>query len=501
MSEGMTRREFLGRVGLGAAGLATAGLLRPLEGLAASPPAPNLLYIMSDQHRWDFMSGLGHPLVQTPNMDRLAREGVLFDAAYCQSPVCVPSRMSEITGRYVHSHGTLDNGYALPEGERTIGHHFADHGYVTGAIGKMHFIDEDQHHGFDVVIGAEDYFAATGRDFKPRPLADPTAEPRRKPNRRNRPKPGAKYGIGDQTEDQTYEHFLADRFIDWLGKRPTQPDGRPRPFCLWLSFHAPHPPYLTPEVYYNLYAGKVQVPAQPPAGYFTEGTQKRGNQPAEDQLRIIAAYMGRITSVDTQIGRVLAAMQKAGVLDNTIISYTADHGDMMGERGRYGKTVMYDSSARIPLLFRYPKALPQGVRRREVVEHVDLYPTFCDLCGLPTPGTVQGRSLRPLLAGNSKGWPNTAYSELKDKVLVRENQYKATFYDGQPLELYDVAKDPREWSNLAEKPESRDLVAHLTKLRDDWRARTPPDVRGKVTPYRPGKKRRGARHDMEAVNE
>lgn len=492
MRNGITRREFLSRLGLGAVGLATSGLLGPLDAPAAQA-RPNILYIMSDQHRWDFMSGMGHPLVHTPNMDRLAREGVLFDAAYCQSPLCVPSRMSEITGRYVHSHGALSNGYVLPETERTIGNHFKDHGYATGALGKMHFIDKDQHHGFDFVVNADDFFEATGRDMKPSPVPDSEQVARRaRAGRRAVRRSGPKEGPSLETDEQTYEHFLADRMIDWLDKKP------PQPFCMWLSFHAPHPPYLTPETYYRLYEGKVRVPEQPPAGYFSQG-QKKSNLPQDQQLRMIAAYLGRITSVDTQIGRVLAAMEKAGVLDNTIISYTADHGDMMGERNRYAKGVMYDPSARIPMIFRYPKALPRGVRRHEVVEQVDLYPTFCDLTGLPTPSTVQGRSLKPLLAGKSAGWSNTAFSELADKVLVRENQYKLTFYDGKPLELYDLEKDPHEWDNLIGKPGSEAVVARLTKLRDDWMARTTPDVRGQVTKYRTGAQKRQQRHDMDAA--
>jgi choline-sulfatase len=220
-----------------------------------------------------------------------------------------------------------------------------------------------------------------------------------------------------------------------------------------------------------------------------QGTHK-GDLPEAVQLKMIAAYMGRITSVDTQIGRALAALEQAGLTESTIISYTADHGDMLGERNRYGKTVMYDSSARIPLIIRYPQALPQGIRRREVVEHVDLYPTFCDLTGLPTPDTVQGHSLLPVMQGHAGDWPDTAFSELADKVLVRQGQHKLTFYDGKPLELYDIEQDPREWDNLVGKPGSDEVVAHLTQLRDEWMARTPPDVRNQVQPLRAGRRRR-----------
>jgi len=418
---------------------------------------------------------------------------VLFDAAYCQSPLCVPSRMSEITGRYPHSHGALTNGHALPESEKTIGDHFKANGYATGAIGKMHFVDEDQHHGFDVIVGADEFFAATGRDFKPTPAPDDAAAAPEQVGLRNRPRLGQRAGISLETDAQTYEHFLADQMIDWLGRKP------PQPFCMWLSFHAPHSPYLTPEVYYDLYAGKVKLPEQPPPGYFTQRKQQKANLPEADQLKMIAAYMGRITSVDTQIGRVLTALEKAGLMDSTIISYTSDHGDMMGERNRYAKQVMYDPAARIPLIFRYPRALPQGMRRPEVVEQVDLYPTFCDLAGLPTPATVQGRSLLPLMRGQTANWPNTAFSELGDMVLVRENQYKATFYGrtlmsgGVALELYDVARDPKEFDNLIGRPGSDAIVARLTKLRDDWMARPPPDVRGQVTRYRTGAERKARR--------
>lgn len=464
MRDKMDRREFL-KLGLGAAALGALGGLRAFAAPGDPAKRPNLLFLMSDQHRWDFLGCMGHPLARTPVLDRFAAQGTLFDTAYCSYPVCVPSRMSLITGRYTHSHGALSNSYALPQDQRTIGDYFKSLGYQTGAVGKMHFVDEDQHHGFDYRVEKVDYGTELDEVYQ---------------NRDIKSRDGKEWGVSAQTEEETYEHYLADKTIAWLEKNGS------KPFCLWVSLIAPHPPYIAPEKLYNLYAGQVKLPPQPPTPNPYLATQQRNwsRLSDEDALTVMTAYLARITLVDMNMGRVLAALERLGLAEKTIVSYTADHGDMEWQHKLFGKMVVFDGATRIPFILRYPGQVPPGAVRHEVVEHVDMYPTFCDLAGVPGPGTLQGRSVVPLLQGKTDAWPNTAFIEMSDCVIVRTPQYKGVFEDGNPRELYDMRQDPREWNNLADKPESGKVLDGMRRLTNEWLARTQPDLRGKVQPYR-----------------
>lgn len=467
----ITRRRFIATVG--AAATVGVGVLR---GAARPQPGrrPNLLFIMSDQHRWDFMGCTGHRLVRTPNMDRLASQGALFDAAYCQYPVCVPSRMCIITGRYTHSHGALTNAYALPQDQQTIGGYLKTLGYQTAAIGKMHFVDDDQHHGFDYRLEKLDYGRDTGGEIR---------------NAGTLSRTGESWGISDQTEEQTYEHYLADKTIEWLEQN------RDKPFCCWCSFVAPHPPFVAPESLYRQYEGKIRLPARPatPNPFLRPSTQDWANCTDEQALAVMTAYLARITLVDMNLGRVLDALERLHLADNTIVSYTSDHGDMQWQHGRFGKMTMFDGATRIPLILRYGPRVPKGAVRREVVEQVDLYPTFCDLLGVPTPATVQGRSLMPLLEAKRTDWPDTAFIEMGNSVIVRAGRHKGRLEDGKVLELYDLRDDPQEWNNLIGKPEGDRIAAGMSRLADDWRKRTGPDLRGQVSPYKGAAGAAGAR--------
>jgi len=462
------RREFISRAGLGAAVLGMAGGLSRRSWGGQPAKRPNILFLMSDQHRWDFLGCMGHSLVQTPNLDRLASQGTLFDTAYCQWPVCVPSRMTIVTGRYPHSHGALGNAYALPQDQQTIAAYLKSFGYQTGAIGKMHFVDEDQHHGFDYRIEKAEYGKETGNESR---------------NSKIRSRDGREWGISSQTEEQTYEHYLADKTLQWLEKNGDNP------FCLWCSFVAPHPPFIAPEKLYNLYGGKVKLPSQPPTeNPFIKNSRQRWADLTDDDARtVMAAYLARITLVDMNLGRVLAALDRLGLADNTVVSYTADHGDMEWQHKLFGKMVMFDGATRIPLILRYFGRVPKGVVRHEVVEHVDILPTFYDLIGVPVPRSVQGLSLVPLLDGKIEGWPNTAFIEMNNCVIVRTLKYKCNFENGKARELYDMEKDPQEWDNLTGKAGSDKTVAEMAKLLDDWMGRTQPNLRGQVKPYRTGK--------------
>ena len=465
----ITRRRFMARLGAGAvAAFGIAGALQDSTAQAKSAKKPNILFLMSDQHRWDFMGCTGHPLVLTPNMDRLAADGALFDAAYCHWPVSVPSRMSIITGRYPHSHGTIGNAYALPQDQQTIGGYLKTLGYRTAAIGKMHFVDEDQQHGFDYRIEKADYSNEKNTEAR---------------NSKIRARSGEPWGISTQTEDETYEHYIAEKTIEWIEKNGDNP------FCAWCSFSAPHPPFVSPENFYKLYEGKVKIPPKPPTpNPFMEKSKQEWADLTDEQAPIVmTAYLASITQMDRNIGRVLEALEKLGLADNTVVSYTSDHGDMQWQHGRFGKMTMYDGAARIPMIMRYKRRIASGIVRHEIVEHVDMYPTFCDLLGVPTPGTVQGLNLMPLLEGKADDWPNTAFIEMGNSVIVRTSRHKCRFEGDKALELYDMEKDPQEWDNLIVKPGGEKIVAELRQLLVDWWKRTQPDLRDRAKPYKTGK--------------
>ena len=427
-------------------------LLAPLAALhAADTQRPNILFLIADQHRGDFMHCAGHPLAQTPSLDRLAAQGVRFERAYTSWPICVPARMSIITGRYPHSHGAYGAQAVLLQ--PTIADQFKALGYQTAAIGKMHFLDADQHHGFDYRIEHNDFDKAIGENRHSHKVSS---------------RDGKAFGVAKWPEEQTYEHFIADKAIAWLEKNGTQP------FIMWCSFSAPHPPYLSPEKLFNLYADKVTLPPQPPQpNPLLKTDEHLGKLTDADVRTILACYLANVTLTDMNLGRVLDALDRLGLGKNTVVCYTADHGDMQWQFQRFGKGVMFDGATRIPLILRVPGRVPAGVVRREVVEHVDLYPTFCELLGAPVPSTVQGRSLLPLIENRTTDWPDTAFIEQNRQVTVVNDRYKCSFAQGKPRELYDLQSDPQEWNNLIGKSGSDAIMAAMQKLHDDWRAHTP----------------------------
>ncbi len=463
-----SRRQMMRSLATGALALLAA------PGATAPPTRRNLLFIMSDQHHHGAIGCAGDPLAITPNLDALAKAGTRFATAYCQAPVCVPARMSVITGRYAHAHGALTNAYALPSSERTIGHHLADHGYLTAAIGKMHFIDDDNQHGFQVRLDHADFNQTISEDA-------------RAWHRRSSDSPWRR-GTGGPApiaEDEFIESFVARQTIRFLEEH------RDGPFCLWCSFVAPHPPFWPPADYYAMYPlERIQFPEQAPPEArplipeLARRQQEWANTP-EDQLKaMIAGYYGLVTMVDTRIGEVLAAVDRLGLRDRTVISYTADHGELKYEHRLFLKFNFFEGASRVPMILSFPPEIPRGRTRRQVVEHVDMYPTFCDLLGVPTPATVQGQSLLPLARGRARDWPNRAFSEQgRNMRMIRDGRWKLNLYSGEPLELYNLERDPNEFYNLIDRRQLRPVVERLRDRCAEWLANTPPDRTGTAKPY------------------
>lgn len=452
---------------------------------------PNILLIMSDEHGPMFSGCYGHPLVETPALDALARRGVLFENAYCNVPLCVPSRMSFMTGRYVHHTGTWDNSSPLPSDSVTWAHCLAATGYDVVLDGKMHFIGPDQLHGFARQIGVDLHAQ------QHQALADWDAWPRRAP----RPWPGVRRAGAGTTREIEVDDLVTERALEFL----RDPARHTRPWLLCTGFIAPHFPFIVPEPYFSrYYPERVDLPDLPPghlerlppaARRLREALGTAGY--SEDEIRRArAAYYGLITYLDDKIGQLLTCLEEQGLAENTVVIYTSDHGELAGEHGLWRKMSFYEQSARVPLIISWPGVLPQGVRRGEVVSLVDLTATLLDLAAAWPPEAAQGvppldgESLMPLLtaaAGEAVRWRDEAFCELeahgtdRPLAMLRRGRWKLCYAPGanpsEPpeLELYDLEHDPGEFENLAGDARlagvQRDLLARLLREWDPWHVR------------------------------
>jgi len=376
-----------------------AGALAAAAGSAAAPPAdrPDIVWIIADDHAAYVTGAYGERRVRTPNIDRLAAEGVRFDRAYCNSPVCTASRQSFLTGRYPRTIGVTQLRTPLPAAELTLAEILSAAGYATAAIGKMHF-NSGLRHGFDVIFDAGDYASpdwegllaampgGTRALARFRPFLDP-ARVWLNADHLPFPAPEARM-IGTRLAAE------AERFLKGVGERP---------FFMIVSFHEPHSPFHFPlEDRERPDPARFVAPAVGPEdawqipAIFEDLTEaeKRG---------IIAAYYTSVEFMDRNVGRVLAALERSGRAERTLVVYFGDHGYMLGQHGRFEKHCSYEPAVRAPLVLRWPGRLRAGAATEALVEFVDLMPTMLDYVGLPTPPTTQGRSLVPVLEGGRIG--------------------------------------------------------------------------------------------------
>ena len=462
----LTRREALKTALAGAA---------PVRSSALSSSRPNILFLMADQFRADCIGADGNPAIQTPNLDRIAREGALFRCAYSSMPTCTPARSALLTGLAPWNHGML----------RMI--RMADHypvvkpkslreaGYYTMAIGKMHYHPQRHSHGFHNMVLDESSRAETPEyrsDYRSwfyseAPGADPDVT-----------------GIG--FNDYTARPYaLPERLhpTAWMGNTAVNflsSYDRAEPFFAKVSFARPHSPYDPPERLWRRYAD-ADLPAARAgawAGKYRPRSWERddiwhGDMGAQQVRRARQGYYGSVTFVDEQIGRILEALERRGRLEQTLIIFTSDHGDMTGDHHLWRKSYPYQSSARIPFLVRWPSGLisaRRGQVRSETVELRDVLPTFLDAAGQPTRGQLDGRSLLPLIAGKT-GWREfldlehgVCYSKENHWNALTDGKWKYIFnaFDGSE-QLFHLGEDPYELSDLAA---SAPHTAELRRWRD-----------------------------------
>ena len=478
---------------------------------------PNILFIMTDQQRYDCLGANGNAIIQTPNLDRLAARSANFSHTFVQSPVCTPSRVCYFSGRYAHAHRNRVNYTPLDGDEILMTTRLQEAGYTTAIVGKSHVYyqypptpEECKRIGFDIVE-LHDGTRSTDpwSDYaKWREQNDPLRDTcYYRDLARNVPE------LREQVpaDANPFRAAIEDRFTDtsWTGLRTRhhlkELAAADRPFFLFSSFWKPHSPFEVPEPFDALY-NDDHIPL-PPVETLDQihqlplPVQKmilRGDNPPLDMDRerlqwIYRSYYASITHIDREVGRILQTLEETGLSDNTIVVFTSDHGDQLLEHGLMGKNVLFEASIRVPFMICFPDTIKPG-KYDEFVESIDLLPTLFELIGLPEPYHCHGRSLVPLIASADRSYEErdavfcenvipevfqvNSYRFDKgkgikgirhpDAKMIRTRRWKYNYYPEGYAELYDLENDPHERHNLADDPSKRAVVNELKGRILDW---------------------------------
>jgi arylsulfatase A-like enzyme len=429
---------------------------------------PHILLIQSDQHRYDCLGMNGHPLLRTPHLDRLAHEGVSFAHAFTPIPVCVPARNSLMYGNWPTDHLSIANWDTeaprpARDGLSTFTRVLRDAGYLLGHAGKwqVHPQDGPAAYGFHAHIPETSYEEWRAANSWP-PM----------------PGKGTWYGALDpHIEPQaTRMAWEADHLIGFLERRAGGTD----PLFVQWDLREPHLPNVLPEPYHSLYPPAEIAPwpsfPDPLTGKpYAQAQQRRTWQVEgwtwEAWAPVVSRYLGTVSLLDAQVGRLLDALDRLGLAEDTVVIYTTDHGDLCGGHGMVDKhMVMYDDVVRVPLIVRWPGHGREGALCEAFVSHaIDLAATFCELAGAAVPETFRGQSLLPLLSGDENGgrqdilamYHGNQFGLFSERML-RDRRHKYVWNAAAEDELYDLALDPGELYNLATDPGYR---AELTRLR------------------------------------
>ncbi len=485
---------------------------------------PNILFILTDQQRQDSLACYGNDWIHTPNLDRIADRSFIFDNAYVTQPVCTPSRASIMTGLYPHAVGLHRNNIPLPADCKTIAE-MIDEDYYSAYFGKWHLGDDMiRQHGFDEWVSVEDFqrVRATRREYR-FIEADYNAH-----LRRHGIEPPATWesyeswvATAELAEDQTQASFLGDSAARFIADHP-QSARSDMPFMLYVSFFEPHPPYIGPL---NSLYDPQEIAVGPTflkrpddgslinrlrADYYMAGNLNPlgiadyHDLTAEDGWRgLRAQYFANVTLVDRQVGKMLEALQNSGQLDNTVIVFTSEHGEMGGDHGMLEKRSMYEEASRVPLLISLPNSDPDASelprRIKGSVSLVDLVPTLLDLSGSATVSTMpehlQGNSLASVLKGdadlsendvfvqwNGMGDRNLGTPEINRmasmpwRTVITPDRWKLNLCPADQCELYDLNSDPHEMTNLYNDSAHRDRIRDMAARIRIWQSDTGDDA-------------------------
>ena len=420
----------------------------------------NVLVLMCDHHRYDALSCLGNRLAHTPNLDRLASRGVRFENCFTQSPVCAPARYSLATGRYAHAHGVLTNGDMPYPGMVTIAHALQPLGYRRIQLGHMHWKDPEMDTGYEPWITH-----GVWQKAMPQKMLDRYKWESQNITRRTTG------GPSPRSRDRYSGYYVATGAIREIESAVE----RGEHFLCWAAFSEPHPPFYPPREIYGMFdQSEIQPPKQAPSEarspheYILRKREEWAHLTEVEIRQIIAGYYGMVALVDGYCGMVLDALERLGIRDDTVVIWTVDHGDQMWEHELFLKFNMYDGSVHVPLLIDVPGTDPAV--RTELVEHIDFFPTLCDLVGAACPATIQGTSLIPLLNNEQppEEWRDAVFSQIGDVQMVRTRDMKLNLYDGVPGELYNLRTDPEEFDNCIGDPQQADTVEALLNRLKEW---------------------------------
>ena len=480
----------------------------------------NILFIMCDQLRWDYLSCTGHPTLQTPNIDRLAKMGMRFDKCFVQSPVCGPSRASFYTGRSVFSHGATWNFVPLPIGEMTLGDYLAEKGVRTAVAGKTHFradadgmarlgLTRDTEVGLRVSEGG---FEPWERDDgeHPDPILSPTlpynAYLRQHGYQGDNPwneYANAAEGPNGEIlsgwslrnshlparvkEEHSETAYITNRAMDFIRSAGD------KPWLMHLSYIKPHWPYMAPAPYNATYSKSDMLPRiaqkselnNPHPVYEAFSKMDAAQAFARDDVRetVVPTYMGLVKQIDDHVGRVLDMLEETGLIKETMVVFTSDHGDYLGDHWLGEKELFHEPSVRVPLIIYDPDQRADKTRGTvcdKLVEAIDLVPTFIDAHEMKVPyHRLEGRSLLPLLRGEAATqWRDFVFSELDYSFyrarlalgrtpsecriyMVRDERWKYVHFKGYRPQLFDLANDPQELNDLGASPEHASIRAQM----------------------------------------
>ncbi|MFC1606979.1 sulfatase [Candidatus Latescibacterota bacterium] len=508
----MKRRDALKTIGTGTASAFIGGCASQQQKAAQRP---NIIFIMSDDHASHAMSCYGSVINKTPNLDRLANEGMRFDNCFCTNSICAPSRAVILTGKYSHMNGVTDNIREFDSTQQTYTNLLRQGGYTTAMIGKWHLKSDPV--GFDYW----NILPGQGHYYNP--------------------------DLIEMGEKKRYDGYVTDIItdlaIDWLGNRSDD-----KPFCLVYQHKAPHRNWMPGPDHLNMYEGEdIPEPAtllddwktKSDAAKNQEMTIMHHTYPAYDlkitppdegldermwdnsynrmnpvqqkawddaygprneayhkaklkgkdlakykYQRYIKDYLRSVASVDDNVGRLLDYLDDTGLAENTIVVYTSDQGFYLGDHGWFDKRFMYEESLRMPLIIRYPEKIQSGTVNDDIVVNIDFAPTFLDYAGVAVPSDIQGRTLRQVLEGATPpDWRTSMYYHyyeypawhmVKRHYGIRTEKYKLMhfYHDINAWELYDIEKDPEEMKNIYEDPSYSDIIemlkVELTKLKEQY---------------------------------
>ncbi|MCP4256453.1 MAG: arylsulfatase [Planctomycetes bacterium] len=472
----MTRRKFLKSTALGLVGIeliANTGCVSPQR-----RQQPNILYLMTDQHRGDCLGCAGNKIIKTPHLDSIAKDGVVFSNAYSSTPSCTPARSALLTGMSPWHHGMIGYGRVADKYPFELPQVLKDADYYLFGIGKMHWYPQRKLRGYDDILLDE-----SGRSETPGFVSDYRSWFKDQAPELNPDATGIGWNDYRAKPYALPEHlhptrWTADRAVDFIKKYH-----RPKPFMLKVSFARPHSPYDPPQRFMDMYS-EDEMP-NPYVGewadMYTEHKEPpnpslwHGDLGIGQAKKSRRAYYASISFIDEQIGRILETLKKRKIYDNTLIIFFSDHGDMLGDHNLWRKTYAYEASAKIPMLLRWPRSMgrnhQRGKKLHQPVELRDVLPTFLDAAGAPIPNHIDGRSMLELVRGQTKNWRQ--FIDLEHSMCYNKDHWNALTdgrfkyiyyaYDGRE-QLFDLIRDPGELYELSEKP------SH-TGILQKWRQR------------------------------